>query len=95
MIPTSPETSTEQRAEMETVSAPLLWDFTGWLSGHTHYTVRLIGKPTAKSLEQLITTLQLYHGFMIEDERSDAVSSTHVAQEESPSDVGTKTGEKE
>ena len=63
-------------------------EFTGWLSGETHYSVQLIGRPSAKAMGQLITALQLYHRFFVEDEALSVASNEAV--KDMKSTVGTK-----
>ena len=56
------------------MTAPKLWEFKGHAAQDTYFELRVIGRPNAKALRNIIRQVELYHQFIAEDE-ADALSS--------------------
>lgn len=50
---------------------PIFWDFKGHASAWTYFELRVIGRPSAKALRNVVKQIEVTIGFLEEDERRD------------------------
>jgi hypothetical protein len=61
-----------ERAERARHAAPIFWEFKGHALKDTYFELKLVGRPNAKALRNVIRQMELYHEFVAEDEAAEA-----------------------